>query len=54
MLRPQFYMYESDGVKIRDWVASLAAGEAVDDVHCGDCTGSPEPEAMEGSEATGP
>lgn len=54
MLRPQFYMYESDGVKIRDWVASLAAGEAVDDVHCGDCTGSPEPKAMEGSEATGP
>ena len=54
MLRPQFYTYESDGVKIRDWVASLAAGEAVDDVHCGDCTGSPEAEAMEASEATGP
>lgn len=54
MLRPQFYTYESDGVKIRDWVASLAAGEAVDDVHCGDCTGSPEPEAMKAGEATGP
>ena len=54
MLRPQFYTYESDGVKIRDWVASLAAGEAVDDVHCGDCTGSPEPAAMEAGEATGP
>ncbi len=52
MLRPQFYTYESDGVKIRDWVASLAAGEAVDDVHCGDCTGSPA--AMGVGEATGP
>lgn len=56
MLRPQFYTYESDGVRIRDWVASLAAGEPVDDVHCGDCTGSPEPEAEvpETGEATGP
>ena len=56
MLRPQFYTYESDGVRIRDWVASLAAGEAVDDVHCGDCSGSPEPEAEvpETGEATGP
>ncbi len=53
MLRPEFYTYESDGVRVRDWVASLAAGEPVDDVHCGDCTGSPEPGAVEGGEATG-
>ncbi|MCE2560221.1 MAG: hypothetical protein J4F98_16970 [Acidobacteria bacterium] len=53
MLRPEFYTYESDGVRVRDWVAALAAGEPVDDVHCGDCTGSPEPEAVEGGEATG-
>ena len=53
MLRPEFYTYESDGVRVRDWVASLAAGEPVDDVHCGDCTGSPEPETVEGGEATG-
>ncbi len=53
MLRPQFYTYESDGVKFRDWVAALAAGEPVSDVHCGDCTGSPEPEAVEADEATG-
>ena len=53
MLRPQFYSFESDGVRVRDWVASLAAGEAVDDVHCGDCSGSPEPEAAAVGEATG-
>ena len=55
MLRPQFYSFESDGVTVRDWVAQLAAGEAVADVHCGDCTGLPEPEAAaaEGAEATG-
>ncbi len=51
LLRPQFYTYESDGVKFRDWVAALAAGEPVSDVHCGDCTASPEPEAAEGAEA---
>ena len=54
MLRPQFYTYESDGVKFRDWVAALAAGEPMSDVHCGDCTGSPEPEAVEADEATEP
>ncbi|MCY3927765.1 MAG: pectin acetylesterase-family hydrolase [Acidobacteria bacterium] len=54
MLNPAFYTYETDGVRVRDWVASLAAGEPVDDVHCGDCTGSPVPEAAEGGEATGP
>jgi len=53
MLRPQFYSFESDGVRVRDWVASLAAGDPVDDVHCGDCTGSPEPEVPEAGEATG-
>ncbi len=56
MLRPEFYTYESDGVRFRDWVASLEAGEPVEDVHCGDCKGSPVPEAEvpETGEATGP
>ncbi len=56
LLRPQFYTYESDGVKIRDWTAALAAGEPVADIHCGDCTGSPEPAAAaaDNGEATGP
>lgn len=53
LLRPEFYTYESAGVKVRDWVAALAAGETVDDVHCGDCSGSPEPQA-EPVEATAP
>ena len=59
LLHPAFYRYETDGVRVRDWVASLAAGEPVEDVHCGDCTGSPEPETekesvtQEGGEATG-
>lgn len=55
MLHPAFYRYETDGVRVRDWVAALAAGEPVDDVHCGDCAGSPEPEpeTRETGEATG-
>ncbi len=35
--RPEFYTLEADGVSIRDWVAALAAGEEVDDVHCLAC-----------------
>jgi hypothetical protein len=32
-----FYEEEVDGVALVDWVTSLVAGEAVDDVHLTDC-----------------
>jgi hypothetical protein len=42
---PEFYTYASDGVRIRDWVADIAAGEEVENVDCGeDCA---EPEIVE-------
>ncbi len=34
--REAFYTYRVGDVTFRDWVASLLAGEEVDDVHCGD------------------
>ncbi len=37
LLRPEFYSYASDGVAIRDWVAGLAARDAVADVACRVC-----------------
>ena len=52
LLRPEFYTYSVNGTSIRDWVAALAAGEAVSDVHCGACDQSPVPQA-EASGATG-
>ncbi|MEM9408296.1 MAG: pectin acetylesterase-family hydrolase [Acidobacteriota bacterium] len=45
LLRPEFYTYSVDGTDFRDWIAALAAGEPVTDVHCGECDGSPAPEA---------
>jgi len=36
--RPEFYTYEVDGLRFRDWVASLVAGESVASVSCVDCT----------------
>ena len=41
---PLFYTVQADGVRIRDWVAALAAGEPVDSVRCGTCTVSERPE----------
>ena len=41
---PEFYTYQVDGVRLRDWVADIANGEAVDTVHCTDCE---EPELFE-------
>lgn len=38
---PEFYEYEVDDVSVRDWVADLAAGEAVDDILCTDCENAP-------------
>ncbi len=54
LLRPEFYTYEVGGTKIRDWVAALAVGDPVSDVHCGDCEQAPAPvpEAT-GTPATG-
>ena len=45
LLRPEFYTYSVDGTSFRDWVAALAAGDEVGDVHCGACDGSPVPDA---------
>ncbi len=35
---PEFYTYQTNGVRIRDWVADLAAGLDVENVECVDCT----------------
>lgn len=35
--RPEFYTQHVDGVRIRDWVAALAAREPVEDVQCEPC-----------------
>ena len=37
LTRPEFYTYAAGGHRLRDWVAALAAGEAVPDVACTDC-----------------
>jgi hypothetical protein len=34
---PEFYTYESDGVRLRDWVADLAEGNDVENVACTSC-----------------
>ncbi len=34
---PLFYKVQTDGVRIRDWVASIAAGDEVQDIHCSNC-----------------
>ncbi|MBI4883080.1 MAG: hypothetical protein HY826_03410 [Actinobacteria bacterium] len=36
--KPEFYTETLNGVKLRDWVAALIAGEPVADVHCTTCT----------------
>jgi len=41
---PEFYTYEVDGVRLRDWVADIANGEPVETVHCTACE---EPELFE-------
>lgn len=37
----EFYTYEVNGVRVRDWVANLVAGEDVGDVLCDDCRNAP-------------
>jgi hypothetical protein len=34
---PLFYKVQTDGVRIRDWVAAIAAGDEVQDIHCSNC-----------------
>jgi len=38
LVKPEFYTYQADGTRVRDWVASLVNGAAVADVRCSDCT----------------
>lgn len=35
--RAEFYTYQTNGVRLRDWIASLAAGQGVNNVACTDC-----------------
>lgn len=35
--RPDFYTVQVNGIRLRDWVAALAAGDPVDNVQCTDC-----------------
>ena len=37
LLRPDFDAYVVDGVRVRDWVAALVAGEEIDNVACMEC-----------------
>lgn len=32
-----FYGYQSNGIRLRDWVADIAIGKEVDNVHCNPC-----------------
>jgi hypothetical protein len=57
LARPEFYTYHVGGERVRDWVAALAAGEAVEDVKCADCTVAevlPPPEGAPASEGLSP
>jgi Pectinacetylesterase len=35
--RGEFYSYQTNGVRLRDWVANLAAGQPISTVACTDC-----------------
>ncbi len=34
LARPELYTYQTDGVRLLDWVSGLVSGEPVDSVHC--------------------
>jgi hypothetical protein len=34
---PLFYKVQTDGARLTDWVASIAAGDEVHDIHCSNC-----------------
>ncbi|MGQ9888118.1 MAG: pectin acetylesterase-family hydrolase [Aggregatilineales bacterium] len=42
---PQFYTFAANGVRVRDWVAALAAGELVENVVCQACDAAEEVES---------
>jgi glyoxylase-like metal-dependent hydrolase (beta-lactamase superfamily II) len=51
LMRPEFYTFKVGNTAIRDWVADLAAGKAVEDARCNECgyaelAGAPMPAAM--------
>jgi len=37
LVLPEFYTDQVDGIRFRDWIAALAAGEDVEDVMCSQC-----------------
>lgn len=37
LLRPEFYTQHVEGLRVRDWIAALAAHRDVEDVRCTDC-----------------
>jgi hypothetical protein len=53
LLRPELYTYRVGEVSFVDWLARLAAGNAVDNVHCGnDCAEAELTETESSSEST--
>jgi len=51
LMDPEFYTYKVGNTSIRDWVADLAAGKAVENTHCSECgypelVGEPLPASM--------
>jgi hypothetical protein len=42
LAKPEFYTYQADGVRVRDWFADIAEGKPVDNVDCGDNCAEPE------------
>jgi hypothetical protein len=37
LIRPEFYTYQVDGIRFRDWITALASDEDVDNVMCTAC-----------------
>ena len=52
LLRPELYTYRVGDVRFVDWLAQLAAGDAVENVHCDDCAAAELTEAASSSEST--
>ena len=47
----EFYTYQVDGVRVRDWVADLAAGEPIENIACTGCETAELAPAAEATEA---
>ncbi len=41
LVKPEFYTYQVNGIRLTDWVAALVNGELMVDVRCGNCTTAP-------------